>query len=156
MTSRRWLAVSWGVLGLVVAFALVIGSVGQPPPTPAERVRSLSGQFACPQCAGQSVLHSDVGISVEIRAEITRRVEQGQNDDQILSALVGAYGREYLLTPSASGAASLAWIIPVFAGVVALAGLVVAFWRWRPSPTEVTDDERALVEQARHREGSGG
>ena len=152
MTSRRLLVLSWGLLGAIVAVALVVGSVGQPEPTQAERVRSLSAQFACPTCAGQSVLYSDAGISNQIRAEIAQRVEAGQSDDQILSFLTQAYGREYLLTPSASGAASLAWALPVFLAVCALAGLAVAFRRWRPTPTEVTDDERLLVERARQRE----
>jgi cytochrome c-type biogenesis protein CcmH len=134
----------------------VIGSLGSPSPTPGERVRSLSGQFACPTCAGQSVRDSDAGISVQIRTEIAQRVEAGQSDDQILSFLVQAYGREYLLTPSASGAASLAWALPVFFAVLAAAGLALAFWRWKPTPTTVTDEERALVERAMGRAGPDG
>lgn len=148
MNRRRQLIVSWGLLGVVVVAALAYGSLGQPEPTPAERARSLAGQFACPQCDGQSVRDSDVGISVQIRAEILRKVEQGQSDDEILSFLTQAYGESYLLTPSASGAASLAWAIPVFAAVVAGAGLALAFWRWRPTSTSVTDEERDLVDKA--------
>ena len=133
---------------MVVMAALAYGTLAADEPTPAERVRALSGQFACPQCDGQSVRDSDVGISVQIRAEIAQRVEAGQSDNQILSFLTQSYGRDYLLTPSASGAASLAWAIPVFAAVVAVAGLAVAFRRWRPTPTAVTDHERELVERA--------
>lgn len=158
MTPRRaQLLLSWGLLGAVVAVVLAFGTLGGAEPTPAERVRSLSGQVACPTCAGQSVLYSDAGISVQIRAEIAQRVEDGQSDDQILTALAQAYGRESLLTPSASGAASLAWAIPGFAAVVAFAGLGFAFWRWRPSAAEVSDDERARVERAlRDGEADGG
>jgi cytochrome c-type biogenesis protein CcmH len=149
VNRRAGLAVSWGLLAAVVVAALAIGTVAADPPTPEERVRHLAAQIACPQCAGQSVRDSDVGISVEIRAEIAQRVAQGQTDDQILSFLVQAYGRENLLTPPASGAASLAWALPVVGAVLALAALVVAFRRWRPSSAEVTDDERELVERAR-------
>ncbi len=158
MSSRRGLLVlSWGLLGVVVAVVLAVGTLGGAEPTPAERVRSLSGQVACPTCAGQSVLYSDAGISVQIRTEIAQRVEDGQSDDQILTALAQAYGREALLTPSASGAASLAWAIPGFAAVVAIAGLAFAFWRWRPTTTEVSDEERSRVEEAlREREVDGG
>lgn len=146
--NRRLLALSWGVLTLVVAGALAFGTFDTDDPTPAERVRNLSAQFACPQCAGQSVLHSDVGISVQIRAEISDRVDQGYNDDQILSFLTQAYGRELLLTPSASGAASLVWAVPVFGAIVAMAGVVVAFRRWRPQRVEVSDAEREMVARA--------
>ena len=146
--NRRVLTLSWGLLAVVVVGALALGSLGGSDPTPAERVRDLSSQFACPTCAGQSVLHSDAGISTQIRAEIAQRVEEGESDDQILSFLVQAYGREYLLTPSASGAASLAWALPAFLAVLAVAGLALAFWRWRPTTTQVTAEERAKVEQA--------
>lgn len=146
--KRRVLTASWGLLAIVVVAALAVGSTNSPPPTPAERVRSLSGQFACPVCDGQAVVNSDAAIATQIRIEIASRVEAGQTDDQILSALVNAYGNQYLLTPSASGAASLAWSLPVFLGVLSFAGLGVAFWRWRPSASEVTDDDRELVERA--------
>lgn len=144
----RLLAVSWGLLGLVVVAALTVGSLGGSEPTPADRVRDLSGQFACPTCAGQSVLYSDAGISTQIRAVIAQGVEDGRSDDAILNELVQAYGPEYLLTPSASGAASLAWALPVFLAVLAVAGLAFAFWRWRPTHSEVTDAERARVDAA--------
>lgn len=148
MNRRRLLALSWGLFGLVVVGALVYGTLDVEEATAEERVRSLSGQFACPQCDGQSVRDSDVGVSVQIRAEIAERVEQGYSDDQILSFLTQAYGRESLLTPSASGAASLVWAIPVFGAIVALAGVAVAFRRWRPGQVQVTDAERQLVERA--------
>ena len=157
MSRRGALSLSWGLIGLVVVAALAFGSLGGSEPTAAERVRHLSGQFACPTCAGQSVLHSDAGLSTEIRAEIARRVEDGQSDDAILAALVESYGRDYLLTPSASGAASLAWALPVFLAVLAVAGLGLAFWRWRPvGGGQVTEDEREAVERALRNESDDG
>lgn len=149
MSTRTRLALSWGLLAVVVLVGLAVGVLADDPPTPEQRVRNLSAQIACPQCVGQSVRDSDVGISVEIRAEIARRVDQGQSDDQILSFLVQAYGRENLLTPPSSGAASLVWAIPVAGAIGAAAALVVVFRRWRPSPVEVSDEERDLVERAR-------
>lgn len=148
MNRRRLLALSWAVLAVVVVGGLVYGTLDVDEATAEERVRSLSGQFACPQCDGQSVRDSDVGVSRQIRSEITERVERGESDDQILSFLTQAYGRESLLTPSASGAASLVWAIPVFAAIIALVGVSLAFRRWRPRPVQVTEAERELVERA--------
>lgn len=146
--NRNVLAASWAILAVVVVAALAYGTFATDEATAEERVRNLSGQFACPQCVGQSVRDSDVGISVQIRAEIADRVGQGYSDDQILSFLTQAYGRDYLLTPSASGAASLVWAIPVFGAVVALAGVAMAFRRWRPQPVQVSDAEREIVARA--------
>ena len=41
------------------------------------------------------------------------------------------------------------WVLPVVALVLGLAGLSAAFARWRRAPTtSVTDEDRALVDQA--------
>jgi cytochrome c-type biogenesis protein CcmH/NrfF len=53
--------------------------------------------------------------------------------------------------PPKSGVDSLVWVLPVVALVLAVGGLVVAFRKWRLAPDTVpTDDDRALVEAARH------
>lgn len=153
MTARqRRLALSWGALAVVVLVGLAVATFSAAERTPAERARDLSGQFACPQCDGQAVRESDVGASVEIRAEILRRVQAGQSDEEILGALADAYGDHLLLTPSASGTSSLVWALPVALAVVGLAGLAYAFSRWRPrDDVEVDPADRALVEEALRR-----
>lgn len=157
MNRRSGLWATWAVVGLVVVATLGIATFTADEPTPAERVRSLSGQFACPQCDGQAVRDSDVGISVEIRAEISRRVQQGQTDDEILGALADAYGDHLLLNPPATGASSLVWVLPVVAAILAAGGLAWAFARWRPAPRgDVDEADRALVEAARRDRGADG
>jgi cytochrome c-type biogenesis protein CcmH len=155
MSRRSGIAATWSVVGVVVVITLAIATLGADEPTPAERVRDLSSQFACPQCDGQSVRDSDVGASVEIRAEIARGVEAGRTDDEILGALADAYGDQLLLNPPATGTSSLVWILPVAGAVLAIGGLVWAFVRWRPATGEAVDDsDRELVDAAlrEHRE----
>ena len=149
MSRRAGVVATWSVVGVVVLLTLGIATFGADEPTPAERVRDLSSQFACPQCDGQSVRDSDVGASVEIRAEIARGVEAGRTDDEILGALADAYGDQLLLNPPASGASSLVWILPVAGAILAVGGLVWAFTRWQPTSLRAPDDEdRALVDAA--------
>jgi cytochrome c-type biogenesis protein CcmH len=107
MSRRSGVALTWAVVGVVVVVTLAIATFGAAEPTPAERARDLSAQFACPQCDGQSVRDSDVGVSVEIRAEIRRGVEAGRSDEQILGALADAYGEDLLLNPPSTGTSSL-------------------------------------------------
>ncbi|MBK5222726.1 MAG: cytochrome c-type biogenesis protein CcmH [Acidimicrobiia bacterium] len=153
---RRQLALSWAAVAVVVVAALAVGTFAADDPTPAERVRSLSSQFACPKCVGQSVQESDAGIAVEIRAEIVRRVQVGQGDGEILGFLESKYPGN-LLTPSASGTASLVWALPVAGAVLALAGLAYAFVRWRPrDDVEVDAADRDLVDDALRSRRTGG
>lgn len=149
---RPLLAASWAAMLVVVVAALAVGTVSSGDATPAERAFDLSGRFACPQCDGQAVRDSNAGVAVEIRSEITRRVQAGESDEQILRALTDAYGAQNLLVPSAEGAASLVWAAPVVLGILAFAGLAYAFSRWTPRRgVEVDDDDRRLVEDALRR-----
>src|SRR5690606_10613690 len=91
---RPMLAASWAALVVVVLAALAVGLLSAEEQTPAERAYALTGQFACPRCAGQAVRDSNAGVAVEIRSEITRRVQSGQSDEEILRGLSDAYGAE--------------------------------------------------------------
>lgn len=146
---RPVLAASWVALVVVVVVGLVVGTLGGDEPTPAERAFDLTGRFACPVCDGEAVRDSNAGAAIEIRAEITRRVQAGQSEEEVLRALSDSYGSQYLLTPAASGASSLVWVLPVVVGIVAFAGLAYAFSRWTPrDDVEVDPEDRALVDEA--------
>lgn len=155
MTARRWLP--WAVLGVVVAGTLVVGAGGGGPSGPEDRVQDVAASVRCPTCRGQSVLESDSSAAKAMRAEIERRVEAGESNDEIRDYFASRYGRAILLTPPASGVAALVWVLPVAGIVAAAAGLAVAFRRWRvDAGPEVGDEERMLVERARRRRMAGG
>lgn len=144
---RRW---SWLVILALVAVSLLRNAVdGANPQTTEERVREIASTMKCPVCRSQSVADSDVAAARSIRNEITRRVEEGEDDDDIRDAISATYGDDLQLTPPRSGFAGLVWIVPVVALVLALAALGAAFRRWRrTAPEDTTDDDRDLVERA--------
>jgi len=145
---RRW---SWLVMGLVLAGALVIGL--QPDDTartPEERVFDVASGYKCPTCRSQSVADSEAPSAKAIKAEIARRLEAGQSEQEIRDYLVAQFGEEVVLTPSSSGVTGLVWVIPVVAVALAAAGLGLAFRRWRRRPSvTVSDDDRRRVAAAR-------
>ena len=144
--------VAWMVLVPVLLVALFFGTFGgRGPRTNADRVNAIASEFKCPTCRSESVETSNAQTSRIIRADIARRVEAGESDDEIRAYLISRYGEEYLLTPQATGASSVVWILPVVVIVAAIAGLAVAFRRWRATPSgpELTDADRRLVDAAR-------
>lgn len=149
MSVRRW--VPWLGLAVVVAVSLVVGAGGSGgPPTDAERKTALASELRCPTCRGQSVRDSDAPAAAAIRAEIGRRVDEGQSDEEILAYVDGKFPESLRLTPPASGVGVLVWALPVVALVAAVAGLAAAFRRWKAEPLPApSDDDRALVERAR-------
>lgn len=93
----------------------------------ADRALAVAQSLRCPQCSGESVAESNVTAAREMRADISRRISDGQSGDDIRAIYAARYGEAILLTPPARGLASLVWIIPVVAGVLAVAALTLAF-----------------------------
>jgi cytochrome c-type biogenesis protein CcmH len=123
---------SWVAMAVVLVAALGYGSLAdRPAPTPEAHMRAVAETIKCPTCRSQSVADSDAPASDAIRAEILRRLEAGESDDEIRAYFASRYGEQILLTPRSSGAVGLVWILPVVALVAAVAGLAWAFLRWR-------------------------
>ena len=147
-SAGRW---TWLVMVAVLAIALFIGSRGDGEPrTERQRINAIASEVRCPTCRGLSAAESDAKAAEAVRTEIARRVEDGQTDGEIKAYLASRYGSDILLRPEGSGVSALVWALPVGALVVASAGLVFAFRRWRPtSPTPATDADVVLVARAR-------
>jgi cytochrome c-type biogenesis protein CcmH len=148
---KRWPA--WVLLLFVVVGFLAVGaSRDRGPSTPAERADAIARRVACPVCDGESVYESRNTASVNLRNAITEMVNEGRaSDDEIVAVIERSYGGQVLLVPRASGFDALVWALPVAALVCAVAGLVVAFRRWRREDADArdpTDDERRLVAAA--------
>jgi cytochrome c-type biogenesis protein CcmH len=136
---------------VVAATTLVVGthrSSGRP--SEAAETMHIASLVRCPVCQGQSAAQSNAPASVQIRAQIQRELAAGEKQGQILSGLVSAYGSGILEQPEGRGIDLVVWVVPVIAVVGAIAGLAVAFARWRPRRTsvKVSDADRALVEAA--------
>ena len=73
-------------------------------------------------------------------------------DDQIVAGLEDSYGTDILLVPRATGFDALIWVLPTMAFVFGVAGLAVAFRRWRVEAdgmADPTDADRDIVAAAR-------
>ena len=122
----------WGLALVALAVLLTYGSLDdRSTPSDAERAAEIARSLRCPQCAGESVAESNVSVAREIRADIARRVDAGQSDDEIRASYATLYGEAILLTPPSTGFGSLVWILPAIVGLTAAAGLGFAFRRWR-------------------------
>lgn len=148
---KRW--PGWLLMAAIVAGALTIGVArAGGPRSNEERVEAIAKTIKCPVCRSESVFDSKADASQNIRDEIARQVAAGRRDDQIRAFINDRFQDQgLLLVPPKSGVDSLVWVLPVVALVLAAGGLVVAFRKWRLAPDTVpTDDDRALVDAARH------
>jgi cytochrome c-type biogenesis protein CcmH len=144
---------SWVVLLIVVASVLAVGSTRSAgPQTQEERIDAVARRVACPVCNGESVFESRNRASRAIRNEITGLVRATDaTDDQIIAGLENTYGADVLLVPKATGFDALIWVLPTVAFVLGVAGLGVAFRRWKlqaAANVDPTDADRDLVAAA--------
>jgi cytochrome c-type biogenesis protein CcmH len=148
---------AWIAMAAIVAGALAVGLTDDGGPrTDGERARDLAATIACPTCDGQSVADSDSSAARNVRTFIERRIADGETDDQIRDELAARYGERILLTPGRSGLAGLVWVLPVAVLVAALAGVALAFRRWRGrGVVHASDADRELVDKARAASAEG-
>ena len=141
---------SWLSVLAVIVLALVVGS-GTPgaPTLPAARADRIAAGLRCPVCQGLSVKDSDSPTARDLRDDIRRRIEQGEDDTGIRQAYVERYGEWILLRPPANGFGALVWALPAAGAALAVGGLGLAFWRWRRvRAAPASADDRRLVENA--------
>ncbi len=144
--------IGW-ILILVTGVALLLfGSFRDPTEGNSEdRLFAIAGQLKCVQCVGENVANSQAPIALEMRAEIRRQMVAGASDDEIFTYFADRYGSSVLLNPAGTGFAALIWVIPVVAVSIGLLGVGMVLTRARrdPTPVEVDDADRELVERAR-------
>ena len=147
---KRW--PGWMVLALATFVLLAVGIAAENgPQTQQDRIDAISKRIACPTCQGESVYVSRASSAESIRSEIARQVGTGQlSDDEIVAYLEDSFGGNVLLVPRSTGVDALVWALPVAVAVAAIAGLAVAFRRWRSQSLLVaTDDDEAIVADLR-------
>jgi len=147
--TRVWRRAAWAALAVVVVVTLAIAARAPRRASAAQQAASIASEVRCPTCEGQSAEVSDAPAAKAVRTFILQQVEAGQSRGQIEQALQDRYGSDILLRPPASGIAGLVWVLPVVAFVIAVAGLALAFRRWRTiGEPPLTDADRERVAAA--------
>jgi len=115
VSRRRAGALATLMLAGVVVWGLVVGE-----PTERDRVEALGGRIRCPVCQGESIVDSPTPYAQDILAFVEDRVAEGWTDDQILDYLEDRFAG-IRLDPRFAGTGTVLWLLPLVAGVCAVA-----------------------------------
>lgn len=94
-------------------------------PELSERYQQLVAVYRCPKCQNQNLAESNSPISIDLRTEIRRLLEEGASDTQISDYLVARYGEFVLYRPRVQASTYILWLAP--AALLLLGLLVVVF-----------------------------
>ena len=147
---KRW--PSWLLmLGIAVTLILVGTLRDGGARSENDRIDSITKRVACPVCSGESVFESRNAASVNLQNKIEDLVREGTlSDAEVIASVQRDSSVQLLLVPKRTGFDAMAWALPVAAGVVAFAGLGLAFRKWvRAEDGVPSDEDRALVDAAR-------
>ncbi len=140
-----WLALAAVVVGVMAVLLWPGGSQSD-----AARAHELAAELRCPECEGLSVADSNAPTSKAIRADIKRRIADGQSDAEILQSYVDKYDESILLSPQSSGLALIVWVLPVLVLALGAAGIWFAIARARREPRlHATAADEGLVDRER-------
>lgn len=135
-------------MALITVSLLAVGTTRDKGPlTQGDRIDAITKRVACPTCDGESVFVSRASAAEAIRKQVAREVAAGEKSDtEIIGSIAQAFNAQILLVPRATGLDSLVWVLPIAVLVCAVAGLAMAFRKWRRQNTAgASGDDFALV-----------
>lgn len=111
------------------------------------RARQISQKLRCPVCQGENIDESNAAISRDLRLYVRERLVAGDDDGQVVDAVVDRFGEFVLFEPRASGGNLVLWL----AGpLMALIALLVA-WRFMRGRAGAPPQGSALSEAEKTR-----
>ena len=128
-------------LGLAIALLTAAPAVAQsllppaeyahtqlPDPEQEAKAKALMETLRCLVCQGQSIADSDADMAADMRALVRRRIEAGEQPEQIRDWLVNRYGNWVTYDPPVEPVTWPLWAAPI---LLIGAGLFLARGRFR-------------------------
>jgi cytochrome c-type biogenesis protein CcmH/NrfF len=118
----------------LAAVALAIGAGAASAAEPRTTLPDVEDEVMCVQCKTPLNL-STAAVAEREREFIRGEIAKGRTKGQIKDSLVQQFGPTVLAVPEPKGFGLTAWVVPIIAALLALAGVVIAARRWRrPAP----------------------
>ncbi|MBL4827263.1 MAG: cytochrome c-type biogenesis protein CcmH [Spongiibacteraceae bacterium] len=100
-----------------------------------ERYHRFSDELRCPKCQNQNLTGSNSPIAKDLRRELHRLLQEGENDQQIVDYMVARYGDFILYRPRFTAQTALLWIAPIIFLALGVMILVMILIRQRGKRT---------------------
>ena len=85
----------------------------------------LIEELRCPKCQNQNLADSNSQISIDLRAQVARLIEEGKTEEEVKSYMVQRYGEFVLYKPPVEKGTLVLWLAP---SIMLLIGLLIFGW----------------------------
>ena len=129
MISRNfWILAVLTAVGLLAVHA---GFPSQAAVDTEEDIKYLERNIVAPCCFRQPVASHGEGQGPVVRREIRQLLTAGMTRDQVIEYYVNKYGTKILAQPPAEGFNVIAYVFPVFIGILGffVVGMIVMNWK---------------------------
>ncbi|WP_415897504.1 cytochrome c-type biogenesis protein CcmH [Neptuniibacter sp. QD72_48] len=106
-----------------------------------ERFRQLTFELRCPKCQNQNLQDSNSPIASDLRNEVYKMLQEGNDNDEIVGFMVARYGDFVLYRPPVNKATYVLWYGPF---VLAVIGIIVMVFLSRKRKKKVDDKGQDL------------
>ncbi|NBT85254.1 MAG: heme lyase NrfEFG subunit NrfE [Alphaproteobacteria bacterium] len=93
-----------------------------------ENAAALYKQIICPVCSGQTLADSEVEEAVLMKTDILKKLQNGQNELEIIDELIKVYGAKIIRTPPIIKETLPLWVLP-WALLLVLISVILFKWR---------------------------
>ena len=104
-----------------------------------EDFKELTFELRCLVCQNQNIADSNADLAKDLRNEIHKMLNEGQDKQQVVDFMVARYGDFVLYRPPVNTSTALLWFGPFLIGVVGLF-LLVRFIRSSAAKPAVTSE----------------
>lgn len=124
-----------------------------------QRYHTFVQELRCPKCQNQNLDGSNSPIAKDLRRELHRMLEEGQDDKQIVDYMVDRYGEFILYRPRFNPETAALWLAP---GIFLVLGLflVLMVFKRQKEPVDALDktlgdDEKKALRDILKKQDSG-
>ncbi len=142
---KRWL-VTLLVLFSAQAWAVIDAYEFKDEETRA-RFHQLTEELRCPKCQNQNLADSNSPIATDLRGEVYRMLDEGEDDSAIVDFMVARYGEFVLYRPRVNVDTYLLWYGPF--ALLAIGFVVVIVMTRRKKRQQATQDTDTLNDNER-------